>query len=166
MLEDVIVGLYHKWAIRKIPRDAIANRYMIFDFFSPYPLTNVSYRVYSNSRETFFDYFVQETFPRRYMIDGTIRLDQSTESAIFKSAMEVCTDEGRVVLCSQWSERDSIKARCFIVDRSCDYSYRLVVNGLRHSLEVNETIFAIRRVFNQLLSNENETYHKIKRISQ
>lgn len=166
MLEDVIVGLYHKWAIRKLPRDAIASRYITFEFFSSYPLTNVSYRLYSHSRQTYFDYFVRETFPRQNMIKGTIPLDQNTENAIFKSAMEVCTDEGRVVLCSRWSERDLIKARCFIVDKSCDYSYRLVVNDLEDSLEAKETIFAIRRVFSHLLPNENETYHKIKRRSQ
>lgn len=154
ILEDVIVGFYHRWARRKLPRDAIANRYILFNFYSPYPLTNVNCRVYSTSEQAYFDYFVRETFPRKKKIEGTIRLEQKAESAIFKSAKEVCNGTGCVVLCSRWSDRDLVKARCFIQDKSCDYSYRLVVNSLQASLEAQETMFAVRKSFDPFLNEE------------
>lgn len=156
MLEDVIVGFYRQWALMKLPRDAIANRYISFYLFSPNPLTNVSYRVYSTSGQAHFDYLVRETFPSQNVMKGTIRLEQKAENSLFNSAKEVCTDTGCVDLCSRWSERDLIKARCFIVDKSCNYSYQLVVNGSPISLEAKETIFAIRSIFDHFLRNKDE----------
>jgi len=162
MLEDTIVGFYHRWARRKLPRGAVANRYLIFDLFSPNPRTNVSYRVYSLSEQAYVDYFVQETFPRENLLRGKIPVEKESENGIFKSAKEICTGVGCTVLCSRWSERDVVKARCFIQDKSYDYSYRLVVNNLQYASEAQETICAVRKILDDFLGNEE---NRIKRCS-